>query len=175
MRESQGVTLVELIVVLAIAAVLLGLAAPGFGELRRDQARASAVNDLLHVLLIARSEAIMRARVVSVCRSSDGARCSGREVDWAAGWLVFVNEDAERPPQVDAGEPVLRVHAPVAGLTIRSNREAFSFRPVNQFDVNGTIVFCDDRGTAAARAIIVSHTGRPRVSQRDASNRPLTC
>jgi hypothetical protein len=41
--------------------------------------------------------------------------------------------------------------------------------------VNGTIVFCDARGSAHARAIIISHTGRPRVAQRDADGKPLRC
>jgi len=41
--------------------------------------------------------------------------------------------------------------------------------------VNGTLVFCDPRGSSSARAIVISHTGRPRVSRRDSSNKPLKC
>ena len=59
--------------------------------------------------------------------------------------------------------------------TITSNRPAYSFRPVHQGLVNGTLLFCDREGGAAARAIIISPTGRPRVSRRDSDNRPLHC
>ena len=41
--------------------------------------------------------------------------------------------------------------------------------------VNGTLVFCDPRGSAHARAIIISHTGRPRVARLDADGKPLRC
>jgi type IV fimbrial biogenesis protein FimT len=58
---------------------------------------------------------------------------------------------------------------------VTSNRLAYTFRPVTQRGVNGTIVFCDERGSIAARAIIISHTGRPRVAHVDADNRPLRC
>jgi hypothetical protein len=88
---------------------------------------------------------------------------------------VFVNADRDRPPVVDADEPILRRHPPIPRMSIQSNRAALSFRPITQLDVNGTIVFCDERGGTSARAIIVSHTGRPRVSMRDASGRSLLC
>ena len=48
---------------------------------------------------------------------------------------------------------------------ITSNRLAYSFRPYTQGVVNGTIMFCDARGPDHARAIIVSHTGRPRIAE----------
>jgi hypothetical protein len=41
--------------------------------------------------------------------------------------------------------------------------------------VNGTVTFCDTRGPAAARAVIISYTGRPRVSDRGPGRRPLVC
>jgi hypothetical protein len=41
--------------------------------------------------------------------------------------------------------------------------------------VTATFTFCDDRGSPAARAVIISQTGRPRVSDRSAANTPLAC
>ncbi|HSN72362.1 MAG TPA: GspH/FimT family pseudopilin [Steroidobacteraceae bacterium] len=174
MRGSQGVTLLELAFAMAIVAVLIGLAVPGVRELRLDSERTAAVNDLLHALYLARSEAIKRGAVVSVCPGTAESGCAPG-TEWAGGWLVFVNDDRDRPPELDPGELVLRADMPAANLTITSNRPALSFRPTTQLDVNGTIVFCDPRGSDAARAIIVSHTGRPRVSTRNSSGRPLSC
>ena len=58
--------------------------------------------------------------------------------------------------------------------TITANRASFQFRPFFWRSTNGTVTFCDERGVAAARAVIVSYTGRPRVSDRG-PGRALTC
>lgn len=174
MCKAAGTTLVELLTAVAVVAVLATLAAPSFQTLYWDGRRTDAVNGLLHTLFLARSEAIKRGEVVSVCHSSDGQRC-GPGVDWSAGWIVFVNLDRDEPPARDAAEPLLFTSAGSPGVSITSNRRAYSFRPVIQAVVNGTILFCDARGSAEARAIIVSHSGRPRVARRDAEGKPLRC
>ena len=174
MCKAAGTTVVELLTAVAVVAVLATLAAPSFQTLYWDGRRTAAVNGFLHTLFLARSEAIKRAQIVSVCHSSDGQRC-GPGLDWNTGWIVFVNRDRDEPPVRDATEPLLLSSAGWPGLSITSNRRAYSFRPVMQAVVNGTILFCDARGSAQARAIIVSHTGRPRVAQRDAEGKPLRC
>ncbi len=165
----------ELLTTLAIVAVLATLAAPSFRTLQLDGRRTAVVNGFLHALFLARSEAIKRARIVSVCRSADGQRCDYRAADWRAGWIVFVNHDRDDPPERDAAEELIISAGGWPGGSITSNRRAYSFRPAAQGVVNGTIVFCDARGSAHARAIIISHTGRPRVAHRDADGKPLRC
>jgi type IV fimbrial biogenesis protein FimT len=174
MCKAAGMTLVELLTALAVFAVLATLAAPSFGTLHLNSRRTAVVNGFLHTVFLARSEAIKRGLVVSVCRSSDGQRCAPG-VDWSTGWIVFVNRDRDIPPLRDTTEELIFSSGGWPGGSITSNRRAYSFRPVTQLDVNGTIVFCDARGSAHARAIVISHTGRPRVAQRDADNKPLRC
>jgi type IV fimbrial biogenesis protein FimT len=89
--------------------------------------------------------------------------------------MVFVNSDRDSPAVRDAGEDVLRVYAPWERGAVTANRTTLSFRPFGQVAVTATFTFCDDRGPADARAVIVSQTGRPRVSDRNASGRPLDC
>ena len=174
-RHQCGLTLIELLICLTIVAVLTTVAIPSFGEMHKNTLRRTSVNNVWHALFLARSEAIKRNSVVVLCKSRDATRCDNSPGNWSAGWIVFENLDHDEPAQRDAGEPVLRVYNPVGGISVTSNRQTFSFRPFAQGAVNGTIVFCDSRGSEAARAIIISHTGRPRVSRRDAGNRPLTC
>jgi type IV fimbrial biogenesis protein FimT len=175
MRRSQGITLVELITTVGIVAILSSIAVPSFSHLRNDAERTTTVNGFLHALYLARSESIKRGQVVSICKSADGSTCAGKGANWSEGWMVFANNDRDDLPVRDPDEPVLLVNEGWQAGSIDSNREAYSFRPYQQAVVNGTIVFCDPRGSAHARAIIISHTGRPRVAQRDSSNRALQC
>ena len=59
--------------------------------------------------------------------------------------------------------------------SIVGNRPYFDFRPIMRRSTNGTLVFCDERGPAAARAVIVSYTGRPRVDTVAADGARLVC
>ena len=174
-RYMTGITLVELVTTIAIVGILCGLAAPSFAHFMHDAGRTTAVNGFIHSLYLARSEAIKRGLIVSICKSTDGETCNHRAANWDDGWIVFVNMDRDDLPQRDSGEPILSVNQGWEAGSITSNRLAYSFRPQVQAVVNGTLVFCDPRGAAHARAIIISHTGRPRVAQRDASNRALRC
>lgn len=173
--RSRGFTVLELIITVSIAAVLLGLAVPSFGGMWLDSQRAVAVNAFVHGIFLARSIAVGHGHVVSICRSSDGQTCSNRTDNWQQGWMVFVNHDRDEPPVRDASEPVLAVQAAGSGVSITSNRTSYSFRPYRHAVVNGTLVFCDRRGSAQARAIIINSAGRPRISKRDSDNRPLRC
>lgn len=173
--HCHGVTLVEALCVVAVIGILGGLATPQLGQFMRASARTTAVNDFVHAVSLARSKAILTNSVVSICATRDGIACdTGR--DYSQGWMVFLNTDRDQPANRDAGEELLWHRTAWTGGRISSNRMAYSFRPTSQADVNGTLVFCDRIGAGAdPRAVIISHTGRPRVSKRDASNRPLNC
>lgn len=175
MTRVNGLTLFELMLSLSLLAVASAVAMPAFAGLRRNAVRTATVNEFLHALYLARSEAINRMEVVSVCKSRDGGACRNDLPDWATGWLVFANLDRDQPPEVDPGEPVLRAYPGWAAGSITANRPAFSFRPVTQSGVNGTVLFCDASGNESARAIIISQTGRPRATNRQADGSALTC
>lgn len=104
-KTLQGFTLVELIVTLAVAAILMGTAVPSFTSLVNSNRLATQANDLLGAMMIARSEAIRLNRRVILCSSSDGATCSSDAGRWN-GWIVFADNNRNDSP--DSGE-VLRV------------------------------------------------------------------
>lgn len=173
--HSRGITLLETLVACMVIAILSALAVPAFHEFRLNARRTTHVNAMLRALHQARSNAILRAVPVSVCKSSTGWQCTPEAASWSAGYITFANTDRDSPPQVDRGEQTLHVEPRVEQLSITANRNALTYWPVSIAGTTASIVFCDERGTAAARAIIVSYTGRPRISQRDASGRPLRC
>ena len=175
MDRQRGYTLTELVFTVAIAAGLLGWGLPAFRDLQRNSARTGQVNQFIQAVYLARSEAIKRNGVVSLCPSLDGAWCAPAGTAWQSGWIVFVNLDRDSPAVRESGEELLRVYAPWPGGQVNANRTTLSFRAFGQSGVTATFTFFDERGPAAARAVIISQTGRPRVSDRSASNTPLTC
>ena len=175
MGRSQGVTLVEALSTLAVIGILSAVAVPSFTGVVRDGERSAAVNAFFHAVFLARSESIKRVQVVSICKSRDGATCAEQSAAWHDGWVVFVDDDRDGQPRGDAAEPILLVNRGWQNGTITSNRQSYSFRPYQQAVVNGTIVFCDSRGSAHARAIVISFTGRPRIAEHGTGTKPLPC
>ena len=170
---ARGLTLVELLVAMALLATLATLATPGFGEYLRNCRRAATVNALSHTIHLARTLASVRGQAVRLCPSADATRCTvGR--DW--GHTLLIQPDGSDGP--DGGEPPLRVVPRLDARrrqSVRSNRDSLRFAPLSATGTTATLTVCDDRGSRAARAVIVSRTGRPRTSDRDASGRELVC
>ena len=175
MDRHRGFSLTELVFTMAIVAGLLSWGIPTFRDIQRNSVRTREVNQFVQAVYLARSEAIKRNGVVSLCPILDGDTCAPAGTPWHRGWIVFVNVDRDSPAARDGGEDLLRVYAPWPKGRVNANRGTLSFRPFGQAVVTATFTFCDDRGSAGARAVIISQTGRPRVSDRSASNTPLTC
>lgn len=175
MDRHRGYSLTEIVFTMAIVGGLLGWGVPTLRDIQRNSTRTREVNQFVQAVYLARSEAIKRNGVVSLCPSLDGDACGPAGTPWNRGWIVFVNLDRDSPAFRDAGEDLLRVYAPWPIGLVNANRTTLSFRPFGQMGVTATFTFCDDRGPAAARAVIISQTGRPRVSDRSASNTLLNC
>lgn len=179
-RDWGGFTILELMITLAVAAILLGLGIPAFSDIIRNNRLTAAANDLLRSTQLARSEALKRQVPVVVCASADSAAqppsCSyGAYTDW----IVFV--DANNNWSVDATETVLERHGAVHPLlTVRNDNSGivsyaasgFSNPPLPAGRVpSQNIVICDQRGNrqigtnSTARAILIANTGRPRVTK----------
>jgi len=173
-RCGAGFTLYELVITMTLVALLAGLALPSFSTMAARNRIAVEVDALFHAVHLARKESIMRRQVVSLCPSPDGVRCApGR--DWSGGWIMFNNRDRDEPPQLDPGEPLLRVHAVGPRIRITANRRGFTLRATGKRATNGTFVVCDTAGRAPPKALVVSYTGRPRVAFETPRGEPFAC
>lgn len=106
-KQQTGLTLIELMVTISVASILLVLAVPGFQQVSAKMQRSAAVTGITGGIYYARSEAVKRGVVLTLCASDDGASCkSGADPEWNTGWILF--EDADQDRLVDAGEEILR-------------------------------------------------------------------
>lgn len=174
MENGRGFTLVELIVVLAILALFVTEAVPGFQQLVAHEQRSSAVLSLVRALHYARGHAIVSNRYIAVCKSADGTHCGGTNVRWDDGWIVFANADRDSPPELDADETLLRRHPALAdAITLTANRDGFNFRPRSINSTAGSLFVCA-QGREHGEAVIISVTGRVRVAS-EYGGAPVTC
>ncbi|MFZ1862018.1 MAG: Tfp pilus assembly protein FimT/FimU [Candidatus Competibacter sp.] len=179
----KGFTLLELIVTLALAALVLTVGVPNFQALIQDNRQTAAINQLVGALGLARSEAVKRNIRVTLCKSADG-RCCTVDGGYQQGWIVFAdsNGDAIRDPTTcrnspitNDPEPIIRVHGPLeAGLTLIGSAgvsDYVSFIPVGASQARnggfqaGTVTLCAPRYLASARRLVLSRGGRVRVER----------
>lgn len=86
--RPKGFTLLELMITLSVAAILLTIALPSFRGLMHRSQVSSASNELLGSLAYARTEAVNRGQLVSMCASTDYTSCSGSTA-YEPGWIVY--------------------------------------------------------------------------------------
>lgn len=176
MKREKGFTLIELMVAVAISAIVLGFAVPSFANLIKLNRLATLTNTMVTTLGLARSEAIKRGRVVSV------RRLSGTSNVWEQGWIMFVDTDGDgvgdengNGSYYDSGdEKVIRQYEALpAGYSLRTAGNFASsvrFLPTGLVaSGNDTFALCSPdavSGTAAGeydgRGITLNLTGRVR-------------
>lgn len=177
---SAGMTFIELLTTISIAAILLTVAVPSFNSMLQSSRFAGFSNAYLTNLHLARSEAIKNNSRVALCKSADGATCTS-DGYWSQGWLVF--RDANNNAQVDVGENVLRVHEALPiNLVLMGNANVASYvsyassgyaRLTSGAFQAGTLTLCQPSASGGeARQIVISATGRPRVQKSNVASCP---
>ena len=165
MHKHTGFTLLELLTIITLLAVLAGLAVPALDNLLLNARRTATMDGLARAAWFARTEALQRGRPVILCASAGGDDCVADPAAWTGGWRI-----------TPADEPTLTLRrgdgSGDARARLLSNRSSFRFEPNDRRSTNGTLAWCDRRGVAAARAVVIAPTGRPRL-ERGAG--PLLC
>lgn len=172
-RRIRGTTLIEQIMVLAIMAVLTGIAMPPLRRLlSRDQVRV-AQTDFMAALHHARATAATSGIRTLLCPSRDGRTCSdqGR---WDSGWLM--GHDADRDDQPDGG-PLYVGHGYHDQVLIHSSRGRHVVRFYADGSAGGsnlTVVFCAPDNADHSLTVVVSNSGRIRGAPAT-SNQAASC
>lgn len=159
---SRGFTLLELMMAIAILAIVVGIGVPSFLSIIESNRVQTDTNTFFTSLIAARSEAVKRNQPVVLCKSANGSSCvtSG---NWEQGWLLFVDQDADTVK--DTGEPIVQVYAALSkDITVRAvngSDDLLSYLPDGTLGLAEVFDVCIGSDTSRGRSIDISITGRP--------------
>lgn len=161
----DGFTLVELIVTIAVAAILVTVAVPSFRVFVQNSRISTQTNDLISDISLARSEAIKSGANASLCTSTVGTSCDGGG-SWTIGRLAWT--DTNNNNALDAGE-IRRFRELATGgnaLYISVATDPLTFTNRGAPSGGGALIFsvCDSRGNAFGRDVTINPLGQARAS-----------
>ncbi len=125
-RDDSGFTLVELMVTIAVLAILLAIGIPAFASLIASNRLTSATNELIASLQTARTEALRRNARVTLCPAAPSATaCSGA---WRDGWMAFVDQTPGNTPGPESAADILFRGGPLpTGIVAVANAPLSSY------------------------------------------------
>ncbi|MFN4118451.1 GspH/FimT family pseudopilin [Acidovorax sp.] len=167
---QDGFTMIELMVVVAIVAVLASLAAPSFRDMVEGYRVRQAVEEMTSTIYFARSEAIKRGGNVSVRRNCT----TGDNDDWDCGWIVFT--DADNSGTLNGADVILQTFPVLNNMNVVNIGGGAFFR-VNRWgqpNSLGAASFAINPKPAGvssrhASALCMSSGGRVRVEKNTAT------
>jgi type IV fimbrial biogenesis protein FimT len=174
---KHGFSLIELLTSLAIGIMLLALGVPSLQTLLAGNHQSTEINSFARHLMLARSSAIKTGEDHVLCPSRDEISCLD-STHWEAGFILFQDDDQSgtREPE----EKLLKVSAPsgkfAIGMTSTQRRKKIIYRASGRSaGSNLTLTFCDPEKSVDPKALILSNTGRARISNTHWDGSPLSC
>ena len=162
MHAIRGFTLIEALVVLVVAALLLGLAVPALSNASEAVHNGSAQAALGGSILGAVSHSAVTGTEVVLCPGDTGGCRS--TIDWSRSWVAFADLDGDR--RRDPADTLLkRVDALGGDVHLRSTpgRTRLVFQPNGgNAGSNVTFTLCDGRGAEKAITLVLANNGQLR-------------
>lgn len=177
---QQGLTLVELLIALAIMAILLTVVAPNIQSILTKNRITADINEMSSVVQYARFSAIDQSNTALVCPSDDFENCSS---NWDLPKIVFIDNNANGSR--DSSEALLMTtEATNSQQHFSGPNAALAFDESGISNMSVSLVLCpNDNDTEFARSVNVNQQGRTRISidsnndgiHEDVSGNNLSC
>jgi len=153
--RSAGFTLIELMVTVAVIAILSAVAVPAMTGLINHSRISGLTGEVVSAIQLARSEAVRRNARVTLCPSTDGTTCAN-STDWT-GWIVLARDNTAATDHVMLAETApgsTQVSGPAGGIV---------FRPSGLLVAQSQLTVCVPTTNPAAnqRVVTVALSGSP--------------
>lgn len=161
--NQQGVTLFEMMITLAILAILLTVVAPSVQNILIQNRIVAEINELSGIVQYARAKAIEEQANTVVCPSADFVHCG---LDWNQARIVFIDENNDGI--INAGnEELLVATSPTASANILTGPAIrITFRDSGILATPATLKLCHKSlDVKYARALTISLQGRIKMSR----------
>jgi type IV fimbrial biogenesis protein FimT len=152
-RNAAGFNLVEMLVVITLAAILTCIGVPSYRYVTYSNRVSSEINGLLGDMQLARAEAMKRGVPVSVCPTTNFTACA-TSPNWQTGWLVFSDLNGDGTITASDNDAILRVQQPFSS-TSSTDTLAMSNPAVNAITFNRTGLAI---GLPSADVLLTLHT-----------------
>ena len=166
MRKYQtGVSVVEIIIALGIVGIMTSVSLPALNDYMAAYQADTDAENLLNSLLLARSEAVKRNDMITLCKiDPDSPSVCNNSQGWQSGWIGFVDNDSDGVRDLD--ETIFDTFTGMgSGTTVVSDdfTNTISYLPSGSISGNGQLIVCVSG--SVANAIIINATGRPRIAE----------
>lgn len=183
-KAQRGVTLIELIVTIAILAIMVAIGFGGYQSMTIRNQLATHANLFLASLHRTRAEAVERQARVTMCipKSASVRECDSTKSDWTAGWIIFVDDDRDGTMN-DADDLIFDGGALLGSTTLQTQGTDYAYYvSFTQSGVtrglsadsssleSGTLALCDQKGSVGEHRIVtIRRSGSPSISRVEAS------
>ena len=163
---NRGFTLMELLVTMAVAAILLAIAVPNFQSFFNRNRVVTVTNDFITAVNYARSEAIKGGAITTLCMSSSGVACTGNS-GWSNGWIIWVDRNANGVMDTGVVSELIRAHGPInaGNVAMGGTQTSFSFNGQGALTTTtggDTFNICTPSGLTFSNSITVDPSGHLR-------------
>jgi prepilin-type N-terminal cleavage/methylation domain-containing protein len=173
--NAGGFTLIELIIVMAIACIFLALAMPSFLDFTRNVRAGSMMGSLTSDIQLARSESVKRnARVLFCARATvTSSACIGAPTTaaWSNGWLVCHDTNADGACDATTAtdpNPIKIQGAPPAPLTVVGPAATLVMFPVGSASASSTFTLTG--GNATVRTATIAPSGSVVITKYESAS-----